>query len=52
MRDKIVPWSHAMALAEKLTSDPVSLTLVKNGDHRIAREEDLASLSAAIEGMG
>jgi hypothetical protein len=41
-----------MALAEKLTSDPVSLTLVKNGDHRLVREEDLIMLSAVIDAMG
>jgi pimeloyl-ACP methyl ester carboxylesterase len=52
MRDENVPWSHAMALAEKLTSDPVSLTLVKNGDHRLVREEDLIMLSAVIDAMG
>ncbi len=52
MQDESVPWSHAMTLAEKITPDPVSLTLVKNGDHHLAREEDLASFTAAIEAMG
>jgi pimeloyl-ACP methyl ester carboxylesterase len=51
MKDESVPWSHAMALAEKIALDPVSLTLIKYGDHRLAREEDLAQLIAAIEGM-
>jgi pimeloyl-ACP methyl ester carboxylesterase len=44
MQDKYVPWTHAMVLAEKITSEPVSLTLIKHGDHRLSREEDLASL--------
>jgi hypothetical protein len=42
MQDESVPWSHAIALAEKLTSDSVSLTPVKTGRHRLAREEDLS----------
>jgi len=52
MQDKYVPWTHAMVLAEKIASDPVSLTLIKYGDHRLARDEDLARLIAAIDGMG
>jgi len=52
LRDEDVPWTPAMALAEHLAADPVSLTLVKDGDHRLSREADLARLSAAVEGMG
>lgn len=52
MQDENIPWRHAMTLVEHLAFDPVSLTLVKDGDHRLAREEDLARLSAAIEAMG
>jgi hypothetical protein len=52
MQDKYVPWTHAMLLAEKIDADPVSLTLIKHGDHRLAREENFASLSAAVEAMG
>ena len=51
MQDKYVPWTHAMILAEKIASDPVNLTLIKHGDHRLAREEDLVTLCAVIEGM-
>ena len=59
MRDEDVPWTADFAdadafkhLAEHLAADPVSLTLVKDGDHRLSREADLARLSAAVEGMG
>jgi pimeloyl-ACP methyl ester carboxylesterase len=52
MQDEDVPWRHAMALVEHLASDPVTLTLIKDGDHRLSRDEDLARLNAAIEGMG
>jgi pimeloyl-ACP methyl ester carboxylesterase len=52
MRDEDVPWRHAMELVEHLAADPVSLTLVKDGDHRLSREEDLARLTAAVAAMG
>ena len=48
MRDPDVPWHHAMLLVEHLSSDPVSVTLVKGGDHRLSRDEDLARLVAAV----
>lgn len=51
MADEIVPWRHAMSLAEHLAGDPVTVTLVKDGDHRLSREEDLARLRAAVEAM-
>lgn len=49
--DDDVPWQHAMALVEHLAADPVTVTLVKDGDHRLSREEDLATLRAAIDAM-
>ena len=51
MRDDDVPWSHTMTLVEHLASDPVTITLIKDGDHRLSRPEDLARLVAAVEGM-
>jgi pimeloyl-ACP methyl ester carboxylesterase len=52
MQDPAVPWSHAMQLVEHLPGDSVSLTLIKDGDHRLSRDEDLERLIAAVEGMG
>lgn len=52
MQDRDVPWQHAMALVEHLAADPVAITLVKDGDHRLARPEDVARMLAAIEAMG
>ena len=51
MRDTDVPWHHAMLLVEHLTADPVSVTLVKDGDHRLSRDEDLARLVSAVAGI-
>ncbi|HEU4520199.1 MAG TPA: alpha/beta hydrolase [Microvirga sp.] len=52
MRDPDVPWGHAMELVEHLPGDDVSVTLIKDGDHRLSRPEDLERLVAAIEGIG
>jgi len=52
MLDPDVPWSHAMQLVEHLPGDSVSLTLIKDGDHRLSRDEDLERLIAAVEAMG
>ncbi len=49
MQDADVPWQHAMLLVERLAGDPVVLTLVKDGDHRLSRPSDLALTAQAIE---
>jgi pimeloyl-ACP methyl ester carboxylesterase len=51
LADDSVPWSHATALVTRLASDDVVLTLVKDGDHRLSRPEDIQRLFAVIEGM-
>ena len=47
-RDEAVPWRHALAFAEALAGDDVVFTLVKDGDHRLSRPQDLARLIAAV----
>ncbi len=49
MRDPDVPWEHAMRLVERLPGDDVQLTLVKDGDHRLSRPEDIDLLIRAVE---
>ncbi|MXQ11580.1 alpha/beta hydrolase [Microvirga makkahensis] len=51
MEDPDVPWGHALELVEHLPGDSVSLTLVKDGDHRLSRDEDLERLIGAIEAI-
>jgi pimeloyl-ACP methyl ester carboxylesterase len=51
MDDSDVPWRHALALVEHLAGENVSLTLVKDGDHRLSRPEDLDRLLRAVEGI-
>lgn len=48
-KDKEVPWQRAGALAELFRSDAVQTVLVKDGDHRLSREQDLALIVRAVE---
>ncbi len=48
MRDPDVPWRQAIKLVEHLSGDPVVLTLVKDGDHRLSTPADIARLQAAV----
>jgi pimeloyl-ACP methyl ester carboxylesterase len=52
MEDPDVPWNHALQLVEHLPGDSVSLTLIKDGDHRLSRPEDLERLIRSIEAIG
>jgi len=46
--DPDVPWQHAKALLARFACDDVVLTLVKDGDHRLSRPEDIDRLIAAV----
>lgn len=48
-RDEDVPWRHALELFQALESQPAVFTLIKDGDHRLSRPQDLARLIAAVE---
>ncbi|MGQ0665165.1 MAG: alpha/beta hydrolase [Pseudomonadota bacterium] len=48
MRDPDVPWQRSLALAERLAGTDVRVTLVKDGDHRLSRDPDLALLMASV----
>ena len=48
VQDPDVPWQHASELVARMSRDDVVLTLVKDGDHRLSRPEDLERLMAAI----
>ena len=51
MLDADVPWRHAMTLVEHFAADPVVVTLIKDGDHRLSRPQDIKRLIAAVEGI-
>ncbi|ATY33925.1 alpha/beta hydrolase [Sphingomonas psychrotolerans] len=48
-RDKEVPWERAARLAELIRSDAVQTVLVKDGDHRLSRDSDIALILRAVE---
>jgi pimeloyl-ACP methyl ester carboxylesterase len=48
MADPDVPYRHALRVAERLASRDIRVTLVKDGDHRLSRPEDLALLCGAV----
>jgi pimeloyl-ACP methyl ester carboxylesterase len=47
--DPDVPWQHALRLVSCLAQDDVVLTLIKDGDHRLSRPEDIERLLRAVE---
>ncbi|RGP42005.1 Mycophenolic acid acyl-glucuronide esterase, mitochondrial [Altererythrobacter insulae] len=46
--DADVPWQISMKLAEQLRSDDIQIALVKDGDHRLSREQDIALLHRQV----
>jgi pimeloyl-ACP methyl ester carboxylesterase len=48
-RDADVPWEISLKLAAALRSDDIQVTLVKDGDHRLSRESDIATLLALVD---
>ncbi|MXO75525.1 alpha/beta fold hydrolase [Altererythrobacter aerius] len=48
MEDRDVPWEISLRLSRALRSPQVHLTLVKDGDHRLSREADIALLLTTI----
>ncbi len=48
VQDPDVPWQHALELTARFARDDVVLTLVKDGDHRLSRPEDIERLLAAV----
>lgn len=51
MQDPDVPYSHALKLMEHLPSDDVVMTLIRDGDHRLSRPEDIERILAAVDAM-
>ena len=48
MRDDAVPWELSLEIAAALTSDDVHIKLVKDGDHRLSRPNDIQLLLRLI----
>lgn len=50
-RDRDVPWQTSLRLLERLESEDVTLTLVKNGDHRLSTPGDIDRLCALVDDL-
>ncbi len=51
MVDEAVPYQHALKLVEHLPVYDVTLTLVRDGDHRLSRPQDLDLLVRTVSGL-
>jgi pimeloyl-ACP methyl ester carboxylesterase len=50
-RDPDVPWQLSLEVAAKLAGEDVAITLVKDGDHRLSRPQDLALLCRTLDAL-
>jgi len=51
LADESVPWQLSLRLAQRLASRDVAVTLVKDGDHRLSTEPDLARLAQTLDAL-
>jgi pimeloyl-ACP methyl ester carboxylesterase len=51
MQDPDVPYAHALKLMEHLPADDVVLTLIRDGDHRLSRPQDIDRMVVAIKAL-
>ncbi|MEM8617338.1 MAG: alpha/beta hydrolase [Pseudomonadota bacterium] len=51
VKDEDVPWQHAHRIVDQIVSEDVVFTLVKDGDHRLSREQDIARLIETCAGL-
>ena len=51
MEDPDVPFEHALKLVTSLAQDNVTTTLIKDGDHRLSRDQDIALLRRTMTSM-
>ena len=50
-QDPDVPWQHAFELVEAMASEDLVFTLIKDGDHRLSRDQDIARLVATCDAL-
>ena len=48
LEDTSVPWKTSLKIQNMVRSKDVEVTLIKNGDHRLSREEDLEKLKKTV----
>lgn len=50
-KDADVPWQTALRITDCLASEDVEIHLVKDGDHRLSRDQDLARLVRVVDNL-
>jgi hypothetical protein len=48
MQDDAVPYETALQIQSVLTSSDVEVVLIKDGDHRLSRDQDLSRLTGEV----
>jgi len=49
MQDPDVPWYYAQAIQDRIKTPDVTAILIKDGDHRLSREQDLKRLCGELD---
>ena len=49
--DPDVPWRLSLETAERIESADIQVILVKDGDHRLSREQDIALIAGQVENL-
>jgi pimeloyl-ACP methyl ester carboxylesterase len=50
-RDTSVPWQLALTLSDMIVGEDVQTLLIKDGDHRLSRPQDLKRLTAVVDDL-
>ena len=51
MQDPDVPYEHALKLVTFLPDEAVQMTLIKDGDHRLSRDQDIGLLINTVDSL-
>ena len=51
MKDPDVPYETSLSLSRRLPETDVVVELIEDGDHRLSRDQDLARLMTALDGL-
>ncbi len=51
MADPDVPWKHSLKIVQAVTSEDLTVTFVKGGDHRLSTPKDITLLERTVNGL-
>jgi pimeloyl-ACP methyl ester carboxylesterase len=51
INDADVPWYYAQAIQDRIRGSDVSAVLIKDGDHRLSREQDIARICSELDSL-